>query len=142
MSGADSTPELDPQERALVEAAWKVREAAVCPHSGFAVGAALESGDGRVWTGANVENASWNLGLCAERVSLFHALTHGGRDFRRMAIVTDTPTPTSPCGACRQILLEFAPGAMIIMVDRTGAVRRRTSTELLPHAFDESSLVR
>ena len=129
-----------PEELRLVEAAWAVRESAVCTYSGFAVGAALESADGRIWTGANVENASYNLGSCAERVALFHALTHGGSDFRRVVVVTDTPKPTSPCGACRQILLEFAPEATVIMVAREGLVARVRVTDLVPYAFDASSL--
>jgi cytidine deaminase len=133
---------LTQDERRLLDAAWKVREAAVCTYSGFAVGAALESADGRVWTGANVENASYNLGLCAERVALFHALTHGGSRFRRVVIVTDTPTPTSPCGACRQVLLEFAGEATVVMVGRDDVVLRAHMKDLVPHAFDERALDR
>jgi cytidine deaminase len=138
---ADTSP-AGPDEQRLIEAAWAVREAAVCPYSGFAVGAALESADGSIWTGANVENASYNLGLCAERVALFHALTHGGSAFRRVVIVTDTTKPTSPCGACRQILLEFARDATVIMVARTGDIERVRVIDLVPHAFDDSALER
>jgi cytidine deaminase len=142
MSAPDPRRALAPNERPLVDAARKVREAAICPHSGFAVGAALESADGRIWTGANVENASFNLGLCAERVALFHALTHGGSDFRHVVVVTDTPTPTSPCGACRQILFEFARDATVIMVGRDEVVLRARVSDLVPHAFDERALDR
>lgn len=138
----DSSASPNPEEQLLVDAAWQVRDSAVCRYSGFAVGAALESADGRIWTGANVENASWTLGLCAERVALFHALTHGGADFRTVVIVTDTPTPTSPCGACRQVLLEFARDATVVMVGRDDAVQRVRVTDLLPFAFDASSLER
>jgi cytidine deaminase len=141
MSTADPHAAPSPEERRLIDAAWKVREAAVCTYSGFAVGAALESSDGQVWTGANVENASFTLGLCAERVALFHALTHGGSDFRTVVIVTDTPTPTAPCGACRQILVEFARDAVVVMVTRD-AVLRASVIDLVPHAFDETALGR
>jgi homotetrameric cytidine deaminase len=119
-----------------VEAATR----AVCDFSGFAVGAALEDSAGRIFTGANVENASYNLGLCAERVALYHALTHGGRDFVRVAIATDTDDPTYPCGACRQALFEFAPNAAVVIVTRRGREVTTTVRELLPHAFDASSL--
>jgi cytidine deaminase len=134
-----AAPRKPPPGDALIAAAWKAREAALCRYSGFAVGAAIEDGDGTVWTGANVENASWTLGLCAERVAIFYAVTHGARDFRRIVVVTDTPQPTSPCGACRQILHELAPGAEIVMATRTGARTLRVA-ELLPFAFDDAAL--
>lgn len=126
----------------LLAAAWTARDGAICPYSGFAVGAALEDGEGRIWTGANVENASYTLGLCAERVAIFHALTHGARDFRRVVVVTDTPQPTSPCGACRQILWEFARDAEVVSANRQGDVLRVTMPELVPHAFDDAALRR
>jgi cytidine deaminase len=135
-----SKADQDQAERRLAEAAWQMRAHAVCPYSGFAVGAAIESSDGRIFTGANVENASFNLGLCAERVALFHAMTHGGTGFVRVAVATDTPTPTSPCGACRQILYEFAPEAVILFVTGEGIVRRMTVTELVPDGFDARAL--
>jgi cytidine deaminase len=141
MSGDPHAPPA-PEERRLLDAAWQVRKAAICSYSGFAVGAALESADGRIWTGANVENASYNLGLCAERVALFHALTHGGSAFRRIVIVTDTPKPTSPCGACRQVLLEFARDATVLMACRDDVVLRVHMKDLVPHAFDERALDR
>jgi cytidine deaminase len=123
-------------ERELVDAAWKAREGARCPHSGFAVGAAIEDDDGRIWTGANVENESYTLGLCAERVALFYAVTHGARGFARIVIATDTEAPTPPCGACRQILWEFAPDAEVVMVTPSGPALRLSVRELVPHAFD------
>lgn len=126
-------------EASLVEAAWAVREHAVCPYSGFAVGVAFLDEHGRHFTGANVENASYNLGLCAERVALYHALTHGAGRMVAVAIVTEAPVPTSPCGACRQALWEFAPQAAILLVNRTGT-QRITMQELLPYAFDDSTL--
>lgn len=140
MSDASAPP--DEVEARLLAAAWTVRESAVCTYSGFAVGAALEDDQGRVWTGANVENASYTLGLCAERVALFHALVHGGRGFRRVVVVTDTPHPTSPCGACRQVLWEFARDASIVLANRQGELLRVTMAELLPLAFDDDALAR
>lgn len=129
-------------DRELVEAAERARAGAVCDFSSFSVGAAFRDADGRIWTGANVENASYNLGLCAERVALYHALTHGGRGFIAVAIATDTDTPTYPCGACRQALVEFCPDARVLLVARAGLLGEATVRELLPHAFDASSLRR
>jgi cytidine deaminase len=131
-----------PDEPRLLAAAREVRGAAVCPYSRFAVGAALLDSDGRVWTGANVENASYTLGLCAERVALFYAVTHGARDFQAVAIVTGATAPSSPCGACRQILLEFAPAAVVVTATEDGQTLRTTVRELLPHGFDAASLAR
>lgn len=132
----------DADEELLIAAAWEVRGAARCEFSGFAVGAALLDDAGRVWTGANVENASYTLGLCAERVALFYALTHGARDFRRVAVVTGAAAPTSPCGACRQLLLEFAPDATLVTAVADGLRLRTTVRELLPFGFDAASLGR
>lgn len=139
MSPAEPTTALSPQEAELVAAAWEVRDRAVCRYSGFAVGVAFLDASGRRFTGANVENASYNLGLCAERVALYHALTHGADRFVGVAIVTEAPVPTSPCGACRQALWEFAPHAAVLLVNRQGHVRM-TMPELLPHAFDDATL--
>jgi len=125
---------------ALVAAAWQARDGAICTYSKFAVGAALRDDAGRTWTGANVENASYTLGLCAERVAIFHALTHGGRGFTEVVVVTDTAVPTSPCGACRQILWEFARGATVVMVARGGVTKIATVADLVPLPFDESAL--
>lgn len=125
---------------ALVAQAWAAREGALCEYSHFAVGAAFEDAEGRVWTGANVENASYTLGLCAERVAIFHALTHGAGRFTHVVVATDTAQPTSPCGACRQILWEFARDAMVVMVARDGAQTQRSVAELLPGAFDDGAL--
>ena len=134
-----SPSDLSPSEATLVEAAWHAREGAVCRYSGFKVGVALLDDQGRRYTGANVENSSYNLGLCAERVALYHAITHGGRGFVQLAITTEAAEPTFPCGACRQALWEFAPDAEILLVNRDRHVRV-TVRELLPHAFDDSAL--
>jgi cytidine deaminase len=129
-------------DEALAAVAHKARGGAVCDYSGFSVGAALEDEAGHVFTGANVENASYNLGLCAERVALYHALTHGGRGFRRVAVATDTDAVTYPCGACRQALVEFCPDAEVLLVARAGLVGKTTVRELMPHAFDRRALSR
>lgn len=134
--------ELTVEEARLVAAAWEARDGALCPYSNFAVGAALVDGEGRTWTGANVENASYTLGLCAERVAIFYALAHGARDFKHVVVVTGASEPTSPCGACRQILHEFAPDAVIISALADGRLLRTSVRELLPFGFDASSLAR
>lgn len=132
--------EPDPTLTPLVEAAWRARDGALCTYSGFAVGAALRDAAGRTWTGANVENASYTLGLCAERVAIFHALVHGGRGFTHVVVATDTDAPTSPCGACRQILWEFARDATVVMVARGGVTATSSVAALVPLAFDERAL--
>ncbi len=116
------------------------RMKARCPHSGFAVGAALLDDAGQIWTGANVESASYPLGLCAERVALFHAVTHGAGAIETVVVLTDAVRPTSPCGGCRQILWELAPRATVHMVTAGGAARSISVAELLPDGFDASSL--
>ncbi len=94
--------------RTLIEAALQARENAHAPFSNFRVGAALEDEDGHIHTGCNVENATYGLTVCAERVAIFKAISEGVRRFRGMAIVADTERLTPPCGACRQIIWEFA----------------------------------
>jgi len=133
---------LSPADAALVQAAWAARAGAQCAYSGFAVGAALRTAAGTVHTGANVENASYTLGCCAERVAIFHALTHGARRFTHVVVATDTARGTAPCGACRQILVEFAPDAAVWLVTARGVVERTTVRELLPRAFDADALDR
>src|SRR6266699_4822413 len=93
--------------RELVASAAAAREQALAPYSGFKVGAALETLDGRIYTGCNIENASYGLSICAERVALWKALSDGAREFREMAIVTEAENLTPPCGACRQLLWEY-----------------------------------
>ena len=128
---------------ALIDAAWRARAGARCEYSGFSVGVALLATDGTIHTGANVENASYNLGLCAERVALYHALTHGAQGFSRVVIATDTPQPTYPCGACRQALFEFATDAEVTLCTAPGqAALTTTVRELLPAGFDKHALTR
>lgn len=124
-------------ERALVAAAARARRRAVAPYSGFKVGAALLTRSGEVVTGANVESASYGLTCCAERVALFKALTAGHRRFAALAVVARAPGGAMPCGACRQLLAEYAPAARLLVADsRTpAAVRVFSVEELLPAAF-------
>ncbi len=124
----------------IVLAAAAARDRAFAPYSRFRVGAALECDDDAVITGCNVESASYGLTICAERLAVFTAVARGYRRFRRLAVVTDTPAPTPPCGACRQILWEFAPDAEVLLANLTGAVIRSTVRELLPLGFDAHRL--
>ena len=121
---------------ALVEAARDARERAVADYSGFKVGAALETADGRIITGCNIENATYGLTVCAERVAMFKALSDGHRDFRRIAIVADTASPTPPCGACRQILWEFGGNLEVQLANLNGATGTHQLKDLLPLPFD------
>lgn len=115
----------------------RARRQAVAPYSRFAVGAALLTDGGRVVQGANVESASYGLTCCAERIALFKALTDGERGFRAIAVVARYPGGPTPCGACRQLLAEYAPDAAVWLADtaRPGAIRQFTVRQLLPEAF-------
>jgi len=124
----------------LVEAALKARENAHAPFSGFKVGAALEDDTGGVWTGANVENATLGLTVCAERVAVFGAVAQGVRRFRRIAVVADSEALTPPCGACRQILWELCGDLEVILANLAGKTERLRLAELLPRPFDASFL--
>ncbi len=126
----------------LAQAALSAREHAHAPYSKFKVGAALEHKSGRVFTGCNVENASYGLTLCAERVAVFKAISEGAhpREFTRIAVAADTPSPTPPCGACRQILWEFCGPIELTLVNLHGATETVNLADLLPRAFDDSFL--
>jgi cytidine deaminase len=119
---------------ALVAAARSARTHAYCPYSRFAVGAALESTDGRIFTGCNVENASYGLTVCAERAAVLAAVAAGVRRFRRLVVVADADPPVSPCGACRQVLMEFGGGLEVEGIGPSGRCRW-TLAELLPDPF-------
>jgi cytidine deaminase len=116
-----------------IRQAWEVRERAYAPYSRFTVGAALIDAEGRVFTGCNVENVSYGLTMCAERVALGTAIAAGVRAFRAIVIVADTKLPVSPCGACRQVLAEFAPKLEVVLANRS-EVQRFSLGELLPRA--------
>jgi cytidine deaminase len=122
--------------RLLVDAARRAREHAVARFSNFKVGAALEASDGIVITGCNVENATYGLTICAERVAMFKALSEGHRVFSRVAIVADTEDPTPPCGACRQILWEFGGDLEVILANLTQEKGVHRLKDLLPLPFD------
>ncbi len=124
----------------LASAALAAREHAVAPYSRFAVGAALEDGEGRVHTGCNVENATYGLTVCAERVAVFKALSEGVRKFARIAVAADTEALTPPCGACRQILWEFCGDIEILLVNPRGKTETYHLKELFPKPFDVSYL--
>ncbi|QAA75992.1 MAG: Cytidine deaminase [Candidatus Bipolaricaulis sibiricus] len=127
-------------ESRLVAAAVEARRRAYAPYSGFPVGAALLSKGGRLFTGCNVENASYGLTVCAERVALFKAVSEGVREFEAIAVACGDG-PCSPCGACRQALYEFAPDLKVILADAEGRSWEVTSLpELLPRAFGPSDL--
>jgi cytidine deaminase len=120
----------------LLAAARAVRLRAHAPFSHFLVGAALETAEGVVVTGCNVENATYGLTICAERVAVFKAISEGHRAFTRIAVVADTKAPTPPCGACRQILWEFGGDLEVILADLEAEKGRYRLKELLPLAFD------
>ena len=120
----------------LVKAARRARRNAHADYSHFKVGAALETADGTIITGCNIENATYGLTVCAERVAMWKALSEGHRKFRRIAVVADTNDPTPPCGPCRQILWEFGGDLEVLLANlrrQTGAYRL---AELLPLPFD------
>jgi cytidine deaminase len=124
----------------LVRAAAEARLRAYAPYSGFQVGAAVLAG-GEVYAGCNVENASYGLTICAERAAVFAAIGAGKRTIDAIAVVSDSATPTAPCGACRQVLHEFGPGMQVIMAGGGGTVTRPLR-ELLPLAFGPEDLTR
>lgn len=128
-------PESDP-DQALVAAAIDARTRAHARFSNFRVGAALEAVDGRIVTGCNIENATYGLTLCAERVALVKALSDGVQVFTRIVVIADTDSPTPPCGACRQLLWEYCGDIEVILANLTGATGRYRLSELLPVPFD------
>ena len=124
----------------LIAAARAARLFARAPYSKFKVGAALLTTGGQVITGCNIENATYGLTICAERVAMFKALSEGQKKFTTIAIAFDTTGPTPPCGACRQILWEFGGDLEIILVNTRQETGRHRLSELLPHPFDERNL--
>lgn len=130
----------DPQDdfTELLKAAQQAQTMAYAPYSRFAVGAALLATDGTIYTGCNVENASYGLGICAERNAVAHAVACGANQFTAVAVVTDNGV--TPCGACRQVLAEFAPRMTVIVADTRGNQRIYSLAELLPDAFGPDQL--
>jgi len=126
------------EPHALIQAAREARERAYAPYSGFKVGAAALTKDGRVFGGCNVENAAYGLCNCAERTALFAAIAAGCRpgDFTHLAVVADTPGPVSPCGACRQVMLEMGgPSLIVLQANLRGNMAETTVAQLLPGGF-------
>ena len=135
--GRDQGPGIrDPTLDDLIDAARRVRENACADFSHFKVGAALETTDGTIVTGCNIENATYGLTVCAERVALFKALSDGHRKFRRIVVVAPPEAPTPPCGPCRQLLWEFAGDLEVILANLNGETGRHRISELLPQPFD------
>lgn len=124
----------------LVTAALAARENAFAPFSKFKVGAAAEGLDGRIHTGCNVENASYGLTMCAERVAVFKGISEGARRFKRVAVAADTRRLTPPCGACRQILWEFCGDVEILLVNPHGKTETHRLKDLFPKPFDATYL--
>ncbi|HEV3467790.1 MAG TPA: cytidine deaminase [Pyrinomonadaceae bacterium] len=126
--------------RRLVEAAKGARECALARYSNFCVGAAVEAEDGRVYTGCNIESAAYELTMCAERVTIWKALSEGARRFRRIAVVADTERLTPPCGACRQLIWEFCGDIPVVLANLRGDTETLQMSELLPRPFDADFL--
>ncbi len=129
------TPELDDTWEPLRSAAFAAKGAAHAPYSNFRVGASLETTDGRRYVGCNIENASYPVTMCAERVALGSALVDGAAEFQRLFLCADSPDPTPPCGMCRQALAEFAPDLLIVSEGTSGARMEWLLSDLLPAMF-------
>ncbi len=125
----------------LIKEAEKARKGAYTPYSKFNVGAAILSSDGKIFTGCNIENASFGLTVCAERVAILKAISEGSSKFEAIAIVGDTNRPCSPCGACRQVISEFGKDIKIIMSNLKGDIKIKKIDELLPEAFNKNDLL-
>jgi cytidine deaminase len=131
---------LPPSDGTLVDAARAARDRAHAPYSAFRVGAALETATGEILVGCNIENATYGLTMCAERVALFGAIADGHREFVRIAIVADTAEPTPPCGSCRQLLWEFCGDIEVVLANLERVTTRHRLAALLPHPFDDRFL--
>ena len=127
---------MSESESQLIAEATAARVRSVAPFSNFLVGAALQTDEGKVFTGCNVESASYGLTVCAERVAIWKALSEGERDFARLVIVADTEQLTPPCGTCRQIIWEFCKHATIVLANLQGQKEELDIADLLPRAFD------
>jgi cytidine deaminase len=132
--------EHDAHHAALITAARQARENACASISNFRVGAAVRAKSGRIYSGCNVENATLGLTMCAERVAIFKAVSEGERGFDAIAVVTNVPGLTPPCGACRQIIWEFCGDVPVVLANLDGKVEVESSLKLLPRPFDSSFL--
>lgn len=131
---------MNARQKQLVRAARQARMRAFAPFSRFKVGAAVETRAGRIYTGCNIESATYGLTLCAERVAIFAAVAAGERKFRRIAVVADTGRLTPPCGACRQVMWELCGNSEVILANLRGKAQVVRSRDLLPRPFDASLL--
>lgn len=129
------------QVQELCQKALDMLQMAYVPYSHFPVGAALECDDGTVFTGCNIENASYTPTICAERTAVFKAVSEGHREFVRIAIAADTDGFTAPCGVCRQVLREFAPNLEVILVNKHGDTKTLTLPDLFPYSFGPEDLL-
>lgn len=129
---------LSPEWRELLDAAREARESAYAPYSHFAVGAAVRTASGRIYTGSNIENGVFGLTVCAERVAIWKAVSAGDRELRALAVITETGS--TPCGSCRQVMAEFAEELPVVVADTAGHAWRTSLAELLPGAFPRANL--
>ena len=136
----DPSSDLMGEHDLLIAAARTAREHAHAPFSNFRVGAAVRAKSGRIFSGCNVENATYGLTLCAERVAIFKAISEGERGFDTIAVVADTDVLTPPCGACRQILWEFCGDAEVVLTNLNGKTEHYRMSALFPKPFDQSFL--
>jgi cytidine deaminase len=127
------------EHEVLITASTQARENAHAPYSNFRVGAAVRASSGRIFSGCNIENASYGLTLCAERVAIFKALSEGERNFAAIAVVTDADILTPPCGACRQIIWEFCGDVPVLLANLQGKREELKMSQLFPKPFDSSS---
>jgi len=125
----------------LIKEAEKARKRAYTPYSKFKVGAAVLGADGKIFTGCNIENASFGMSVCAERVAIFKAISEGSTKFEAIAVIGDTDKPCSPCGACRQVISEFGENILLILANLKGDVKIKKIRELLPEAFGKKDLL-
>lgn len=127
-------------EKLLIKKAKEARENSYSPYSNFAVGAALLTEEGKIFTGCNVENAVYGLSNCAERTAIFKAVSEGYRRFTAIAVVADTDEVCKPCGSCRQVFIEFNPDMEVIMSNLNGDVEIKKAVQLLPGSFSRKQL--
>ncbi len=128
------------KEKELIQAALEAKERAYVPYSKFKVGAALKTSSGKIFTGCNIENASFGLTNCAERTAIFKAISEGHTDIESIAVVTDIEDYASPCGACRQVMAEFGLNIQVLMGNKAGDYYVKSSGDLLPNSFTNDQL--
>ena len=127
-------------QQEIIKAATEARDCALAQYSKFCVGAAVETAEGRIYTGCNIESATYELTMCAERVTIWKALSEGARKFRRIVVVADTERLTPPCGACRQLIWEFCGDIPVILANLRGDTETLQMAALLPRPFDAKFL--